>query len=110
MNDVLINSLGDELYAAAKECRAIDPLTSRYADLTIESAYRIQQRVNGRRVEAGESIIGKKLGVTSQVVMDMLGVYQPDFGMLTDAMQYEEDDAIPIASLIQPKAEGEIAF
>ncbi|GJH26940.1 2-oxopent-4-enoate hydratase [Caballeronia novacaledonica] len=110
MNDVLINSLGDELYAAAKECRAIDPLTSRYADLTIESAYRIQQRVNVRRVEAGERVIGKKIGVTSQVVMDMLGVYQPDFGMLTDAMQYEEDDAIPIASLIQPKAEGEIAF
>src|SRR5258707_4836577 len=42
--------------------------------------------------------------------MDMLGVYQPDFGMLTDAMLYEEGDAIPIASLIQPKAEGEIAF
>src|SRR5579863_3120450 len=110
MNDILINSLGDELYAAAKDCHAVDPLTSRHTDLTINDAYRIQQRVNVRRVEAGERIIGKKIGVTSQVVMDMLGVYQPDFGMLTDAMRFEEDDAIPIASLIQPKAEGEIAF
>ncbi|SFU23900.1 2-oxopent-4-enoate hydratase [Paraburkholderia aspalathi] len=110
MNDALIYSLGDELYTAAKDCRALDPLTTRHTDLTIDDAYRIQQRVNARRTAAGERIIGKKIGVTSQVVMDMLGVYQPDFGMLTDAMLYEEGDAIPIASLIQPKAEGEIAF
>ncbi|SIO55874.1 2-oxopent-4-enoate hydratase [Paraburkholderia phenazinium] len=110
MNDILISSLGDELYAAVKDCRVLDPLTSRYADLTIEDAYRIQQRLNARRIEAGERVIGKKIGVTSQVVMNMLGVYQPDFGMLTDVMLYEEGDSIPAASLIQPKAEGEIAF
>ena len=110
MNDILISSLGDELYAAVKDCRVLDPLTSRYADLTIEDAYRIQQRLNARRLEAGERVIGKKIGVTSQVVMNMLGVYQPDFGMLTDVMLYEEGDSIPAASLIQPKAEGEIAF
>ena len=110
MNDLLISSLGDELYAAVKDCRVLDPLTSRYADLTIEDAYRIQQRLNACRIEAGERVIGKKIGVTSQVVMNMLGVYQPDFGMLTDVMLYEEGDSIPAASLIQPKAEGEIAF
>ncbi|MFL9871503.1 2-oxopent-4-enoate hydratase [Paraburkholderia megapolitana] len=110
MNDTLINALGDELYVAAKECRALEPLTSRHADLTVDDAYRIQQRVNARRIEAGERMIGKKIGVTSQVVMDMLGVYQPDFGMLSDAMLYREGEAIPAASLIQPKAEGEIAF
>ena len=110
MNDILISSLGDELYAAVKDCRVLDPLTSRYADLTIEDAYRIQQRLNACRIEAGERVIGKKIGVTSQVVMNMLGVYQPDFGMLTDVMLYEEGDSIPAASLIQPKAEGEIAF
>jgi 2-oxopent-4-enoate/cis-2-oxohex-4-enoate hydratase len=110
VNDLLISSLGDELYAAVKDCRVLDPLTSRYADLTIEDAYRIQQRLNACRIEAGERVIGKKIGVTSQVVMNMLGVYQPDFGMLTDVMLYEEGNSIPAASLIQPKAEGEIAF
>jgi 2-oxopent-4-enoate/cis-2-oxohex-4-enoate hydratase len=43
-------------------------------------------------------------------VMNMLGVYQPDFGMLTDGMVYNEGQAIPANTLIQPKAEGEIAF
>jgi 2-oxopent-4-enoate/cis-2-oxohex-4-enoate hydratase len=110
MNDTLITQLGDELYDALRACRVVDPLTTRHPDITIEDAYRIQQRLTARRLAAGETIVGKKIGVTSKAVMDMLGVYQPDFGMLTDAMVYNEGQAIEAATLIQPKAEGEIAF
>jgi 2-oxopent-4-enoate/cis-2-oxohex-4-enoate hydratase len=110
MNTDLIQSLGDELHAALAGVRMVEPLTSRYSDITVEDAYAIQQRLNSRRLEAGERIVGKKIGVTSQAVMNMLGVHQPDFGMLTDAMVYNEGQAIEAASLIQPKAEGEIAF
>jgi 2-oxopent-4-enoate/cis-2-oxohex-4-enoate hydratase len=56
-------------------------------------------------------VVGKKIGVTSKPVQDMLGVFQPDFGFLTDGMECPEGAEIPIAgNLIQPKAEGEIAF
>ena len=110
MTPELITLLGDELYDALKACRVVDPLTSRYADITVEDAYRIQQRMLSRRIAAGERIVGKKIGVTSRAVMDMLNVYQPDFGYLTDAMVYNEGQAIPANTLIQPKAEGEIAF
>lgn len=110
MNEPLIQLLGDELYEALRGCRVVEPLTQRHPDITVEEAYRIQQRLMARRLEAGERIIGKKIGVTSAAVMNMLGVYQPDFGMLTDAMVYNEGEAIPARTLIQPKAEGEIAF
>ncbi len=110
MNPELITTLGDELYDALVGCRVVEPLTNRHADITIEDAYAIQQRLNARRLAAGERIVGKKIGVTSQAVMNMLGVHQPDFGMLTDGMVYNEGEAIPASRLIQPKAEGEIAF
>ena len=110
MNTELINSLGDELYEALKACRTLEPLTNRHADISIDDAYAIQQRMMQRRFDAGEKVVGKKIGVTSKAVMDMLGVYQPDFGWLTDAMLYNEGEAIEAKSLIQPKAEGEIAF
>jgi len=110
MNDSIITTLGDELHAALIGRQPLEPLTARHPEITITDAYRIQQRLNARRVEAGETIIGKKIGVTSQAVMNMLGVNQPDFGMLTDAMVYNEGEAIDAKSLIQPKAEGEIAF
>jgi len=110
MNTEQINQLGDELYDALKACRMVEPLTNRHADISIDDAYAIQQRMMQCRIEAGEKVIGKKIGVTSKAVMNLLGVFQPDFGWLTDAMVYNEGQAIEASSLIQPKAEGEIAF
>ena len=110
MNSTLIEQLGDELYGALTACQVLDPLSSRHPDITIEDAYAIQQRLIARRLGAGERVVGKKIGVTSQAVMNMLGVFQPDFGILLDGMVYNEGQPIEARTLIQPKAEGEIAF
>ena len=110
MEKAQITQLGDELYEALANRKTVSPLTSRGFDITIEDAYHIQQQMLSRRLTNGEKIIGKKIGVTSKVVMDMLGVYQPDFGYLLDGMVYNEGESIPMNTLIQPKAEGEIAF
>jgi 2-oxopent-4-enoate/cis-2-oxohex-4-enoate hydratase len=110
MNTELITTLGDELFDALKGCHTVEPLTTRHPDITIDDAYAVQQRLNARRMQAGETVVGKKIGVTSKAVMNMLGVYQPDFGILLDGMLYNEGQAIAASSLIQPKAEGEIAF
>jgi 2-oxopent-4-enoate/cis-2-oxohex-4-enoate hydratase len=110
MDRDLVTSLGDELFAALVGGHAVEPLTTRHPEISIDDAYAIQQRLMARRLAAGETIIGKKIGVTSQAVMNMLGVQQPDFGMLTDAMQFRNGAAIPARTLSQPKAEGEIAL
>ncbi|PTT89793.1 2-oxopent-4-enoate hydratase, partial [Pseudomonas sp. HMWF031] len=66
--------LGDKLFNALVEAHAIAPLTESHPDLSLEQAYQIQQHLIGCRLASGERIIGKKIGVTSQAVMDMLGV------------------------------------
>ena len=110
MDKKQIEQLGDTLFDALTQCKTVPPLTSQHADISIDDAYAIQQRLMQRRLAAGERVVGKKIGVTSQAVMNMLGVFQPDFGWLTDGMVYNEGEAVPMARLIQPKAEGEIAF
>lgn len=110
MDQQKITQYGDALYQALAERKTIEPLTNREADITIEDAYHIQQRMIARRVEKGERIVGKKIGVTSAAVMNMLGVDQPDFGYMLDGMIYGDGAAIDAGTLIQPKAEGEIAF
>jgi 2-oxopent-4-enoate/cis-2-oxohex-4-enoate hydratase len=107
---VVISQLGDELYDALTARQAIAPLTERHPELTIEDAYAIQHRFIARRLEAGDRIIGKKIGLTSKPVMNMLGVHQPDFGQLLDSMVHGSSQSIATETLIQPKAEGEIAF
>ncbi|MGO3742592.1 2-oxopent-4-enoate hydratase [Kerstersia sp.] len=110
MDKPLIQQLGAELYQALQQRQVIAPLTERHPDMSIEDAYAVQQAMQQLRLASGERVVGKKIGVTSQAVMNMLGVYQPDFGWLTDGMVYNEGQPIEASSLIQPKAEGEIAF
>lgn len=108
----LIESLGDELFDALRARRTLVPLSTRHPELKVEDAYRISLRFLARREAAGERVIGKKIGVTSKPVQEMLDVHQPDFGFLTDAMHFPDGAAISLAEtgLIQPRAEGEIAF
>ena len=110
MDNNKIEQYGDELYEAFVARRAVPPLLSREPDITIEDAYRIQQRFVARRLQAGETVVGKKIGATSKPVQEFLGVYQPDFGILTSGMVYQEGDTIDLSELIQPKAEAELAF
>jgi 2-oxopent-4-enoate/cis-2-oxohex-4-enoate hydratase len=105
-----IDHLGDELFAALTARRTVAPLRNRVPGLTIEDGYLIQQRMVSRRVAAGDRIVGKKIGVTSKPVQDLMHVYEPDFGLLTAQMRVETGMTIDTAEFIQPRLEGEIAF
>ncbi|MEI8155235.1 MAG: fumarylacetoacetate hydrolase family protein [Burkholderiales bacterium] len=112
MHPHLISTLGDELFVALRQRSTVTPLTSRHPDITVDDAYRISLHMLRLREAAGERVVGKKIGVTSKAVQDMLGVFQPDFGFLTDSMQMADDATVSLskAGLIHPRAEGEIAF
>ncbi|MFT0518738.1 fumarylacetoacetate hydrolase family protein [Pseudomonas faucium] len=103
---------GDELYQALAEGQTLAPLTERWPDMTLEDAYHISLHSMQRRVAAGDRVIGKKIGVTSAAVQRMLDVHQPDFGFITRSMAFDDGADISLAEqrLIQPRAEGEIAF
>jgi 2-oxopent-4-enoate/cis-2-oxohex-4-enoate hydratase len=110
MTPTRIRAYGDELYAALIGRTTVMSLVDREPDITIKDAYRIQQQMIARRLAAGETIVGKKIGVTSKAVQALVGVDRPDFGQLTSRMAYEEGEDLPLGGLIQPKAEAEVAF
>ncbi|MDX1693307.1 MAG: fumarylacetoacetate hydrolase family protein [Ketobacteraceae bacterium] len=104
--------LGEELYRALDSETTVPPLTERFPDIDIEDAYHISQAMLNTRINnRGVKITGKKIGVTSAAVQEMLGVYQPDFGFLTSDMVVENNSEVRIrGNMIQPRAEAEIAF
>ena len=101
---------GVELYRALRGRNTVAPLIARDPSLTIDDAYAISLEFLALRRKDGERVVGKKIGVTSKAVQDMLGVHQPDFGFLTDWMQVDGDISIDGKALIAPRAEAEIAF
>jgi 2-oxopent-4-enoate/cis-2-oxohex-4-enoate hydratase len=99
-----------QLFDALRDRTTLAPLIERDPTLTIDDAYAISLRALVLRQAEGERVVGKKIGVTSRAVQDMLGVHQPDFGFLTDRMWVKGDIHIARNRLIQPRAEAEIAF
>ena len=97
------------LFECLCQRRTLAPLTEQFADITLDDAYQISRGFLQLREQAGEKVIGKKIGVTSAPVQKALGVYQPDFGFLTDAM-WVKDGQVQTSALIAPRAEAEIAF
>ena len=108
-NSDFIQASARQLYAALRNSQPIEPLTDKYPDMSIDDAYDISLALRDMRLDDGETIIGKKIGVTSDAVMNMLGVNQPDFGFLTDAM-WARDNQVDTSNMILPRAEAEIAF
>ncbi len=101
---------GGALHEALRNRCTVTPLIEQDPSLTIDDAYAISLDFLARRCKDGERVVGKKIGVTSKAVQDMLGVHQPDFGFLTDWMHVVGDIDVDAKALIAPRAEAEIAF
>lgn len=108
-NDLTVAMIADELNDAALSKVPIDPLTQIHPKLTLLDAYGIQLTNVSRALSMGEIISGKKIGLTSRGMQEMLGVHEPDYGHLYASMDMSHG-IIPKNHLIQARVEGEIAF
>jgi 2-oxopent-4-enoate hydratase len=106
----LHQELADELWEADRSAKPVPPLTERHPDLVLADAYAIQTVNIERRTVAGQRVIGRKVGLTSRPMQELLGVDEPDFGVLTDEMVVEDGDLIDLGRLVQPRVEAELAF
>jgi len=110
---MLIRTVDDyskELRDAEQQRVQIEPLTGCEPSITLADAYAIQNNGMARKLANGNVHLGWKIGLTSKPIQQMLGVSEPDFGRLLSSMYVYEFDTVQLASLIQPRAEGEIAF
>lgn len=92
--------------------RAGRPLAATITDaaaVTMDDAYRIQEAVTGARLAVGERLAGWKLGYTTAAMRQQMGVDEPNFGPLTDAMLLRAGDMAG-PGLLQPRVEPEIGF
>jgi 2-keto-4-pentenoate hydratase len=76
----------------------------------LPAAYAVQQGLVRRRLAAGATVVGRKIGATSKAVQDQLGVDQPDFGYLLDEMDVSHQHPVSMRRLVQPRVEAEVAF
>ncbi|MGG4267205.1 2-keto-4-pentenoate hydratase [Peribacillus simplex] len=108
--DASLTEWSDRFLKAERTGMGISAPTSENPDLDVEDAYRIQLETIRRKIQSGLEVSGKKIGLTSKAMQQVLGVNEPDYGHLLDGMKVRNNGYIPRCRLIQPKVEAEVAF
>lgn len=98
------------LAGAAADRRPVAPLASRFGPFDVADAYAIQQLNVDARLAAGARLVGHKVGLTARAMQEMLGVFEPDFGVLLDDMLLTDGAVVAAPRLCRPRIELEIAF
>ncbi|MDP9092521.1 MAG: hypothetical protein M3N95_06140 [Actinomycetota bacterium] len=104
----------ESLVHAEASRRPIEPLTATIPTLSAADANAIQtrivaRRVASRRVDGGERVVGRKVGLTSTAMQAQLGVAEPDFGVLFESMVIPSGTRLATDTLIAPRVEAEFA-
>jgi 2-oxo-3-hexenedioate decarboxylase len=105
-----VAGLARRLADAAESRQAIPMLSAEEPGLDRATAYRVQRALVDLRLDAGDTIIGAKLGLVSRAKQVAMGVAEPVWGWLTDTMIQGEEEPLALDSLIHPRVEPEIAF
>ena len=103
-------TVAELLWAAEHDEAPVDPLTESFPGIDVVDAYEIQLINIRRKIAAGARVRGHKVGLSSPVMQQMMGVDEPDYGHLLDSMVLNADAPIPAAAYCYPRIEVEIGY
>jgi 2-oxopent-4-enoate hydratase len=105
-----IEEAANRLIDAADSSTPCAPVRDLIGREDLTAAYAVQRRITETRLQSGATVVGRKIGLTSQAVQQQLGVDQPDFGILFDDMGYADGAEVAFDAVLQPRVEAEVAF
>jgi 2-keto-4-pentenoate hydratase len=110
LDDKDIENIANRLIDAEKKVCPIEPISEKFPGLSYDDAYTIQLRTIDKKVKSGAAIVGRKIGLTSKAMQELIGINEPDFGIIVDNKVFREGEPIPADSMIVPRIEAEIGF
>jgi 2-oxo-hept-3-ene-1,7-dioate hydratase len=104
-----IAGLAAELHEAEKRRVQLRHFSSRHPQMTIDDGYAIQRAWLALKLDEGQLVKGRKIGLTSRAMQQSSQIDEPDSAPLLDRMFFAEGD-IPFDRFIAPRVEVELAF
>ncbi len=99
------------LVEAEKNRQAVGPISDLVpGGLSLEDAHTICETIIGRRLEAGEKLVGYKVGFTNIPVREQMGLPDSTYGYELESMVLANGGELAMSELIAPKIECEICF
>ena len=106
-------AITDEVLSLLGTGRQTSPFTKRTHILDAENAYQITSAVRLRRIQNGETPLGRKIGFTNRTIWEEYDVHQPIWGdIYNTTVSWLADLKSPfhLKGLAEPRIEPEIIF
>ncbi|HET6183141.1 MAG TPA: 2-oxo-hepta-3-ene-1,7-dioic acid hydratase [Acetobacteraceae bacterium] len=105
-----IQSIARACHEAEKSRTRLRPPSVQYPGFTIEDAYAVQRAWVAIKLAEGNTLKGRKIGLTSRAMQRQANITEPDYGALMADMFYGDGAEIPMRRFIQPRLECELGF
>jgi 2-keto-4-pentenoate hydratase len=110
LSDEQRHEVADLLARAEADREPVAPLVDAFPDMDVVDAYEVQLLNIRRRVRAGATVLGHKVGLSSLAMQQMMGVDEPDYGHLLSDMEVSSDSPVEAGRYCYPRVEVEVGF
>ncbi|GAB4444824.1 MAG: fumarylacetoacetate hydrolase family protein [Chloroflexi bacterium OHK40] len=110
LDEATIEELAAMYERAQRDATPVPPWREAYPGVTEDDAYAVQAALLRRRLAAGERLAGWKAGATNPGAQANFGLSQAVFAALLESGRLTDGATIPLAPLIHPRLECEVAF
>lgn len=108
--DAAILAAAERIRIAYETGQPTPPVRDQLPEGDVAAAYAVQKVNTDHWLDARRRLVGRKIGLTSKVVQQQLGVDSPDFGMLFADMALADGEDVALGRVMQPKVEAEVAL
>ncbi|MDX3321187.1 fumarylacetoacetate hydrolase family protein [Streptomyces sp. ME03-5684b] len=105
-----LDDLAAGLRAVARTGIPCPTVSSRFPELDVDAAYRIQLINAEHRARAGARTAGYKIGLTSRAMQQQMGIHEPDSGVIHTDTLARTGSQLRADAYRAPRIETEIAF
>ncbi len=88
----------------------VRPLAEIFPAMDVVDSYEVALLNIRDRIARGASVLGHKVGLSSEAMQQMMGVDEPDYGHLLDEMALTEDEPVDVSRYCYPRVEVEVGF
>jgi 2-oxo-3-hexenedioate decarboxylase len=107
---ITAQEIADVLITSERERKGIAQFSEDHPDIPVETAYAAQKAFVQSKLDAGETFVGWKLGLTSRNKQQAMGLDAPLYGRVTSGMLSGYGEPVRLDRFIHPRVECEIAF
>ena len=107
---ITAQEIADTLITSERERKGIAQFSDEHPDIPVETAFEAQKLFVQSKLDAGETFVGWKLGLTSRNKQQAMGLEAPLYGRVTSGMLFAHGEPVRLERFIHPRVESEIAF